>query len=528
MSRSVVVRPADTSLHEALRCALLLAAIRLALQFACTLWSSHLGYSYFRDEFYYLACGHHLAWGYVDHGPIVALQARLGEMLFGTSVFGIRVFSAMAGAATIFLGGMIAWAMGGGRVAQVLAMIGLLLAPELIGTDGYLSMNSFEPVFWTFCALALVFVVQGRSAATWWTLFGVAAGVGLLNKPSMLFFLVALGIGLLLTPERRILFTRWAAVGIALAIVIALPNVLWQVHNHWPTLEFLRNGRAGGKNVVLSPLGFLGAQVAMMNPVTVFLWITGIVALVRAKSIRNARWLGFGAIAFFVIMYAMHAKDYYLTGVYPALFAAGAIAWETRFAKAGAGRGFAIPAYETLLVLTGLIVLPMSAPVLAPATWVRYTTALHLRPSNTETEKTGPLPQFYADRFGWDQLAAIVVKTYESLPPEERAHTCLWGTNYGEAGAMDFLGKKLDSALPAAFAPHNSYWMWGTHGCTFQTVIGVTGGTPAELAEYYDSVQVVGTLDNPWAMPFEHRNVYLLRHRKTSRPVNWEMWKIYF
>jgi 4-amino-4-deoxy-L-arabinose transferase-like glycosyltransferase len=182
MTSTTVVRPADSTLHQALRLAVIFAAVKLALQFALTLWTEHQGNGYFRDEFYYIACGRHLASGYVDHGPIVALQARLGEMLFGDSVFAIRVFSAAAGAA-IFLTGVIAWAFGGRRPAQALAMFGLIVCPQYIGTDGYLSMNSFEPVFWMTCVLAVVLMLRGHSQRFWGLVFGVSAGVGLLNKP---------------------------------------------------------------------------------------------------------------------------------------------------------------------------------------------------------------------------------------------------------------------------------------------------------------------------------------------------------
>ena len=245
---STIVRPADPTLRRALsragsRTAGRFALARLLFQFALTLWSSHLGYGYFRDEFYYIACGRHLAWGYVDHGPIVAVQARVGELLFGDSVFAIRILSAVAGALTIFLTGIIAWALGGRRPAQALAMFGIFISPQFIGTDGYLSMNSWEAVFWMACALALILMLRGRwNERSGWIFFGISAGVGLLNKPSMTFFLIALALGLLCTSSRRILFTRWAALGIALMVLIALPNVLWQIHNHWPTLEFLRNG----------------------------------------------------------------------------------------------------------------------------------------------------------------------------------------------------------------------------------------------------------------------------------------------
>jgi hypothetical protein len=529
-TRTTLVRPADLTLRPALRLAAAFAAAKLLVTFALTLYTTHIGYGYFRDEFYYLACGHHLAWGFVDHGPIVALQARLGQLLFGDSIFAIRILSAVAGAAMIFLTGLLAWAMGGRRPAQALAMFGLICAPQFIGTDGYLSMNSFEPVFWMTCALALLLMLNGHSQKLWWTIFGLSAGVGLLNKPSMTFFLIALGLGLLLTPQRRVLFTRWAALGIALLILLALPNVLWQIHNHWPTLEFLHNGVKEHKNIILNPLQFTLAQFNNMQPMNALLWVTGIIALLRAKSIHHTRWLGLTYLIFFTLMCALRAKDYYLAAIYPALFAAGAIAWEHRFAARPSvrqNRIIAFPVFEAILLLITLIILPMASPVLRPDAWVRYTTALHLRGDKLETASTGPLPQFYADRFGWDELTHAVVSTYQSLPPDQQREACILTTNYGEAGAIDLLGKKLDPSLPPAIANQNSYWMWGTHGCTWQTVIFFSDATLAEMTARYDSVQIIAHLNNPYAMPFEHKTLYLCHRRKPSMPIDWNDWKSY-
>jgi hypothetical protein len=521
---STAVRSSDTSLRAALRLALLFAAIKLVLQFALTLWTQHIGYSYFRDEFYYIACGHHLAWGFVDHGPIVALQARLGEILFGDSLFAIRILSALAGAATVFLTGLLAWALGGRRPAQALAMLGVLVAPIYIGVDGFLSMNSFEPVFWMLCALALIRLIDGAPQPFWWTIFGLSGGIGLLNKPSILFFLVAVGLGLLLTPERRVLFTRWAAIGIAIIIVIALPYVLWQVHNHWATLEFFHNGKVGNKNVILGPLGFFLAQFSQMHPANALLWITGLVSLLRARSIPRGRWIGLTFLIFYVLMFILHAKDYYLAAIYPVLFAAGAIAWERRFASRrliAANRVFAFPIFEGALILTGLLVLPMSSPVLRPAVWVRYTTALHMKSGKTETASSGELPQFFADRFGWQQQVAIVTRTFNSLSPADQRRVCIFGGNYGESGAIDFFNRRDHLNLPPALSGHNNYWLWGTHGCDPNVVIAVIDDSPEDISKKYESVTIVGVRDTPYAKPFEHGNIYLLRGRRPTAPVNW-------
>ncbi|WP_419804225.1 ArnT family glycosyltransferase [Terriglobus sp.] len=519
------------ALARALKLAALFAVVKLLLQFALTLWTEHLGYSYFRDEFYYIACGHHLAWGYVDHGPIVALQARLGEILFGDSVFGIRVLSAFAGALTVFLGGILCWSLGGRRPAQALTCIGLIVTPQYIGVDGFLSMNSFEAVFWSGCLLALIMVARGASPALWWAFFGICAGVGLLNKPSMAFFLIAAGIGLLVTPQRRLLASRWTALGIALLLLIALPNLLWQIHNHWPTAEFLHNGRVEGKNLVLNPLEFFLAQFSNMHPLNALLWITGVVALLRGKSIRNTRWLGFTFVAFFIIMYISHAKDYYLQGIYPAFFAAGAIAWEHRRAastRVQRDRIFAFPVYESLLLLTGLVILPMSSPVLRPSAWVRYTAALHLRAKPTESGGSGPLPQFFADRFGWDQQYSVVSGAFHALSASDQRRVCIFGKDYGEAGNIDFRNHLFHDTLPPAISGQNSYWTWGTHDCDPNLVIAIIPDTQAAVGTKYASVTLLGHNSDPYSMPFERRNIYLLRDRKPGAPFRWADERFYY
>ena len=159
----------------------------------------------------------------------------------------------MAGAVVVFLTGIITWALGGRRIAQALAMLGILMAPDYLALDSFLSMNSFEPVFWMTCVLAILMLLRGGSSR-WWVIFGLAGGLGLENKPSMLVFLFALLLGLLITPQRRLVFSRAALFGVALIAVLALPNLLWQIHNHFPTLEFLHNGKVDHKNVTLSPL----------------------------------------------------------------------------------------------------------------------------------------------------------------------------------------------------------------------------------------------------------------------------------
>lgn len=520
---TTIVRPLDNSLRDALRLAFLFAAIKLVLHIATNLWQAHLGWGYFRDEMYYIICGRHLAWGYVDHGPIVAVQARVGEALFGDSLTGIRMFSALAGAARVFLTGLLAWSLGGRHPAQALAMICILVAPQYLGIDSFLSMNSFESMFWMPCLLALILILRGGSER-WWLLFGISAGIGLLNKPSMAFFLIALLIALLLTPQRRLLANRWALVAVALLILIALPNLLWQVHNQWPTLEFLHNGRVHHKNVELGPVDFLLTQIKNLHPLTLLVWGAGLVRLLRS---RDYRWLGLMFVFLLAAMMALHAKDYYLIPVYPILFAAGGVAWENyyaRYSRVSQNRAFAFPLLESALILTGVALMPLAIPVLRPEPWIAYARALHLyEVTSSEHQVSSSLPQFYADRFGWQEYADQVERIYKSLSPQDQAVAVIFGDDYGLSSAINFLGHDL----PFAIGRHNNYFLWGPQGKTGEVFI-LLGSDGKGLTDRWNSVTVVGEMNNPYAMPYERRKIYLCRGLKMPPlPQVWPKLKHY-
>ncbi len=516
---------ASSALRQALVLAAIFAILKLAVQVVANLWEAHIGWGYFRDEMYYILCGQHLDWGYVDHGPIVALQARASIALFGRSLAGIRMLTAIAGAAKLFLTGVITWSLGGRRIAQALAMLGVLLAPEFLALDSFLSMNSFEPVFWMTTLLAVLMLLRGGSSH-WWIVFGMAGGLGLENKPSMLVFLVALLIGLLVTPQRRIVVTRGALMGIAIVVLLALPNLLWQIHYHFPTLEFLHNGKVEHKNISLSPLAFLHAQEKMLSPVSMPLWIGGLGWLLISKQARQFRFLGWTYLIFLALMMATRdAKDYYLAPIYPALFAAGGVCWQSLLAKRQTR--WLVPAYAMLLIVTGILVLPMSLPLLTPQSWLAYTRRMHLRTIGTHTEKyaTSDFPQFYADRFGWQEMVDQITRAYDALPPADRTRAGILCSNYGEASAVNFLG--AGRGLPVAVSGHNSYWMWGPHGYTGDVLIVVNDASLDEMRKYYNSVEIVGRMDHPYAMPYEHRNIYLCRGRKKSMLNDWTEFKHY-
>lgn len=509
--------PNRKSWKPALHLALAFATIKFAIEFIGNLLAQHFGYGIFRDEMYYIVCGRHLAWGYVDQAPMVALQARVAELLFGFHHLALfRSLSALAGAAKVFLTGILAWQLGGRRISQVMAMIAVLIAPVYLGIDSFLSMNSFEPVFWMGCMVVVLLLVAGNSPKLW-IVFGIVGGMGLLNKPSMAFFLAALLIGLLLTPERRILWSRWTLTAIGCIILISLPYLLWQIHHQWPTLDWLNNVNHSHKNVQLGPLAFIGAQIMMLHPISIFLLLPGLIWLLIAKSARAFRWIGLMYVVLLAIMIHLLAKDYYVAPVYPVLFAAGALAWQNLF-SASRKTAWLLPAWCSAMVILGLIALPMGIPVLPPYRWIRYTQALHMTSHNTETAKTGPLPQFYADRFGWQRLVAEVARIYDSLSPADRAKVGIFCNNYGEASAIDLFGPKY--GLPQTISGHQNYYFWGPRGYSGDILI-VVGERKSDVEKYCDSVQQVGATNSPLAMPFENGPIYLCRGGKGSLSAFW-------
>jgi hypothetical protein len=222
-------------------------------------------------------------------------------------------------------------------------------------------------------------------------------------------------------------------------------------------------------------------------------------------------------VVLLAIMIHLLAKDYYVAPVYPVLFAAGALAWQDLF-SGSRKTAWLLPTWCVVMLILGAIALPMGIPVLPPYMWIRYTRALHLTSENTETAKTGPLPQFYADRFGWHGLVAEVARIYHSLTPADRAKVGVFCNNYGEAGAIDLFGPKY--GLPAAISGHQNYYFWGPRGYSGDLLI-VIGESESDMQRYCDSVQQVGEVDNPLAMPFENGPIYLCRGGKVPLSAYW-------
>ena len=458
-------------------------------------------YGWFRDELYYVACGERLAWGYVDHPPLVALIARITREILGESLPALRLPSILAGAAVIFLTGWIARELGGGRFAQILAALCALIAPVYLFSFHIFSMNSFDVLFWTLGAHIVIRLVRGGDPKLW-LLFGLVCGLGLENKHSVLFFGFGVVVGLLLTPERRHFRGPWIWLGGAAAVLLFLPHLIWQAARGAPTLEFIRNATAN-KNIALSPLEFFSEQIVQMHPLAFPVWLAGLGWLLLSREGRPFRVLGWGFVAVFLVLVTQSSKAYYLAPAYPPLFAAGATALEAWVSRRS------LRAVILLLLLAGgAATAPLTLPILPVETFVRYVDALGIEMSAGERHEMGALPQHFADMHGWPEMVAEVARVYHSLPPDERAKAGIFAQNYGEAGAIDLLGDA--HGLPDAISGHNNYWLWGPRG--YGETLVVIGGDEDDNRAACPGLERAGEIRCGLCMPYENnRPVWICR-----------------
>ena len=480
-------------------------------------------YGYFRDELYFLDCARHLAAGYVDCAPLIAVYAKVA-LLLGGSLPVLRSIAALAGAAMVALTMVLARELGGGRFAQVFAGLCALAAPIYLGLDSILTMNAFEPLFWMGCIWALLRIVRTGNSRLW-VVFGVLAGFGLENKHSTLLFGGAVAVALILSQERRELLKPWIWAGLAIALLIFLPNVLWQVQNGYPTLEDIENVRKSGKNVVLGPFEFLRQQILLLHPALLPIWLAGLVSLLFGRR-QRLRVLAWTYLVLLAGMSAARAKNYYLAPIYPMLFAAGAVATEDWLARRRWSRARLWPkvVLAALVLAAGGVVAPAILPFLPPARLLAYQRRIGAAPPKTEVRHEGPLEQRLGDQFGWEELTADVARIYRSLPREERARTGIFASNYGEAGALNLFGPAY--GLPAPICAHQNHFFWGPPRKEPQNLIWLQWSRRG-IEERCLSVEQVGNHFHPWGMAEENRPIYLCRGLRRPLKAMWPDLKLW-
>ena len=475
-------------------------------------------YGFFRDELYFIVCGDRPDWGYVDQPALVPLLASWSHSFFGDSLLGFRLLPALAMTATVGLTAELASLLGGSRFAQWLAGLCVLSGPIFLVQGVLFSTDLFQPLTWLGLGWVLVRLEQ-TGDERWWLAFGAIAGFSLNTKYLVAFYLVALAVGLLATPQRKSLLRPWVYLGALLAALMLLPNVLWQQAHGWPFIELGKAG-AAGKNIAMSPLAYFGQQLILTGPLASIVWLCGLWAGVVRPRLAVAPVFPIAWLVLLLMFDGSHGKAYYLSAIYPTLLAFGSVRIEQWTADAVV-RGAALASVAVLGILTA----PFFLPILPVDTFIRYQRAVGFKPSSGEHQIIGVLPQYYADMFGWPEMAEKVAAVYRSLPPQDRARAVFYGENYGEAAAIDVFGRRL--GLPPAISGHNNYYIWGPRRHDGSVVI-IIGGSPRHYAELFRSFEVAGRTETPYAMPYERdQPIYVLRDMKVPLQAYWPKVKHY-
>ena len=500
-------QPTSATLTPALAIALITVGLLLAIVDR---------YGYFRDELYYLACAKHPAWGYVDQPPLIAWIAWLLAHAVGQSLFAIRLLPALAIGTAVCLASCVARELGAGRFARTVAAIFMAIMPLALGIGHLFTMNAFDYPLWL--ALAWIMLrIANTGNPRLWIAFGALAGLTILNKYDVVFFLAALMAGVLLTPWRRWLANRWFWCAVALMVVIALPNFLWQQSHSFPFLELISNIRRNGRDVSPPPLGFLGQQLQIVNPLSFLAALAGAVWLLQKPRFRA---IGIAFLAFYLLLEWLGAKNYYLGPIYPMMFAAGAVAIEQWSARRDR---WAAVTFVGLSVALTLLSLPVAVPILSPDHFEAYTRFTHLEQPKFEHQIQGPLPQIYADMFGWPEMVQTTAIFYHSLTPEQQRNTAIWAENYGVGSAFYFFGPRY--GLPDPIGAHQSFYFWGPRDYRSPNLIVVGAHDDDGLRRVCDSVQIIGRSDHPLARPSEHFDIYYCRGLHVDLQAHWSMRK---
>lgn len=466
-------------------------------------WLFNNRYGYFRDEFDYLACGEHLAWGYVDHPPLVPFLAKFSRMLIGSSLRSVRFVPALATSGALVLTAAVARELGGRGFALLLSAAAFVIAPIYLSDGSLLTTNCLEPLLWTGCIYFAILAIK-RDDPRYWLGFGVVCGIGLEEKYSIIVLAFAVVVGLILTRERRALASKWIWLGGLAALLIFLPNLIWNIRLDWPFLQLMHNIRANGRDIPLSPPQYFVQQILLIHPLNAPIWIAGLFALLGSYRFRRYRALGWCYVIAFLVITALKGKNYYLAPIYPMLLAAGAVVIELGVERSR--QRWMRPSMICVLLLGGAWLAPIVVPVLPVDSFIAYMGRLPFQiPRSEYSHDSAILPQHYADQFGWEEMVAVVGKAWSQIPPDQRADCAIFGQNYGQAGAIDFFGPRY--GLPPAISGHQSYFLWGPRGYSGNCMI-VPGDRREVLEKLFERVEYVGTSDNPHALE-RHIRVFI-------------------
>ena len=451
----------------------LIAAAAVAIELAVS-----ARYGYVRDELYFLSAGHHLAFGYVDQPPLAPLIARISSALTGNTLVGFRLVPALGIAVLVTATAAMSRLLGAGRRGQLLAALAAATCAEYLAGMHELTTTMPDFVFWAITLLLMTRLLASRDPR-WWLAIGGCVGVAMEAKWNIAFLAVSLIAGIVFTPgARSLLASRYLAIGCAIAVLIAVPDVIWQAANGWPNLDVFRvlQTQAGHNRITYWP-----AQVLFTGLALTPIWISGLIWCLRDERARAYRPAAIACVIAIAAQFVLGGKPYYSGGAYSFLLAAGCVPLEQWLARRRplAGRIQPVALMTAALIASGAIMAPIALPLL-PAR------ALH----------TVPLQKInydLAESIAWPKQVAMIARQYHALPVAEQGRTTILAGNYGEAGAIDRYGP--GHGLPQGYSGANNFWLWGPPPATAINAIAVNFD-PAMLRRYFSHVRLVATFWN--------------------------------
>lgn len=477
-------------------------------------------YGVFLDEFYYIDAGKHLSLGYVDYPAFMGLAAAFTHLVFGDSLTAYRLLPALAGAIMVFLAGLITREVGGRSFAQFLVTLAMLISPQFLWLGSTLNTGAFDPLWWILGIYILVLLIK-RERPQLWLLFGLVVGLGLVTKLTIISFGGAVLLGLLLTPQRKYLFTRWIWFGGAIALAFAIPYVLWNAAYGWPTVAFYQVY----SKIPTNALTFFGLQLFMESPILVPLWGIGLYCVFFTEAMRPYRVFGWVFLILYVLFTLTQANFYFLAPAYVVLLAAGSMYIENLTLKVR--WRWVKPTYVGLIALVGILMMPFAIPVLPFQTLAQISIGSGITqtlPTKGQAQAT-QLPYGYALEMGWENMTAAVAHVYQSLPPSEQSQACILAQRYGEAGALNYYSANYH--LPPVISGHNSYYFWGPGNCTGAVIISL-GYAPDLLQHAFSVVKQAGVSTCQYCTAdFSQIPIYVCYHSKTSMKAEWSMFKFF-
>ncbi|HEX4014011.1 MAG TPA: glycosyltransferase family 39 protein [Candidatus Cybelea sp.] len=508
-----------------------LSPIAYALAIACS--AVHLAFCHrfglYRDEFYFIDCAKHLAWGYVDQPPLAPLVTWLTGPL-GYPVWAVRFFPSLLSGVTVLVACAIAREFGGRTFAQLLTGLTVALAPGLIGIAYGLSTEFLSPLTWTALVFLTVRLVD-RADRRMYLPIALVVTLALYAKYSIAACVVALAIGMLCTGQGTLLRSRRLLLCALLTIVLLLPNALWQIHHGFPMLEVLHNDQlnrhalANGMadespNRWINAEFMFGLQFMYNNPLYAIVWVWGLAWLWRTPPFR------FLAVAYGLLLGMLVVtigRGYYIQGIYPALFAAGAVAIERALqARPGWTKSAIVAVTVVAAIPMGLLALP----VLPLPQYMAYERAIGLSRPTPPDGKSHLINPMFADQLGWKTMTQTVAGAYWSLPARQRQITAVFADRYAYAGALDYYGARY--GLPAAISPNNNYYLWGTRGYNGQSVLAVGATDYHLLLHWFGSVRQIAVYRNDYRWMLEGPlPIYLCTKPRVSLAAMWPAFKYY-